>query len=84
MAGKGAKTRKKSAHKQKSSVAKTKSGQKPDVAAAPERFVNDLQVRGEARKLTPEGKLPLGATHAIVKERDDGTVEVKRVRYNTF
>lgn len=49
-----------------------------------ERFVKDLLVRGEAAKPTKQGKLPLSATHVIVKERKDGTAEVKRVRYKAF
>ncbi len=48
------------------------------------RFVKDLVVRGEAAKLTQEGKLPLSATHVVTKEHKDGTVEVRRVRYKAF
>jgi hypothetical protein len=49
-----------------------------------ERFVRDLLVRGEASKPNRAGKVPLDATHAIIKENPDGTVEVKRVRYKAF
>lgn len=49
-----------------------------------ERFVEDLLVRGEAAQPNQEGKLPPEATHVITKENEDGTVEVKRVRYKAF
>jgi hypothetical protein len=55
-----------------------------ECAGASARFVEDLLVRGEAVKPTKAGKLPLEATHAIVKENPDGTVEVRRARYRTF
>ena len=45
------------------------------------RFEADLLERGEAQELTPEGKLPPGATHAIVK-KPDGTRGVKRGRFS--
>ena len=48
------------------------------------QFVRGLLVRGEAAKPTKEGKLPLDATHVITKENEDGTVEVRRVRYKAF
>jgi len=51
---------------------------------ASQRFVKDLLVRGEAAKLTKEGKLPLGATHVVVKENADGTAKVQRARYRAF
>jgi len=53
----------------------------PEEKAASERFLADLKTRGEAVELTPDGKLPLDATHAIVK-KEDGTTTVKRGRYN--
>jgi len=53
----------------------------PEADAASERFRADLKTRGEAVELTPDGKLPLNATHAIVKKAD-GTTTVKRGRYN--
>jgi hypothetical protein len=55
----------------------------PDEAQARDkaRFVNDLLIRGEAAELTPDGKLPLEATHVIQKKNPDGSVEVKRARY---
>jgi len=58
----------------------------PDAAsqAASDRFVKDLQVRGEAAELTPEGKLPLQATHAITRKNPDGSVQVQRVRFKAF
>lgn len=52
---------------------------------ADERFLTDLQVRGEAQRPDSAGKLPLGATHAITDENADGTAkEAKRVRYKAF
>lgn len=53
-------------------------------AAAQDRFVRDLLVRGEAQELTSEGKLPLAATHKIVKRKPRGTTEVRRARFKTF
>jgi hypothetical protein len=46
--------------------------------------VNDLLVREEAAKPLPDGTLPLSATHAVTKENEDGTVEVKRARFKLF
>jgi len=51
---------------------------------ATQRFVKDLLVRGEAATLTKKGKLPLSATHVIIKKNPDGSVEVKRARYKAF
>jgi hypothetical protein len=51
---------------------------------ASNRFVNDLLVRGEAARPDAEGKLPNEATHAVTKENEDGTVEVKRARYKYY
>jgi len=51
---------------------------------ASKRFVDDLQIRGEAAPLTAEGKLPLHATHIIKSKRADGTVQVKRARFKLF
>lgn len=45
------------------------------------RFEADLLTRGDAQELTPDGKLPPGATHAIVKN-PDGTRAVKRGRFS--
>jgi hypothetical protein len=45
------------------------------------RFRQDAETRGEAVELTPDGKLPLGATHAIIK-KGDGTTTIKRGRFN--
>ncbi|HET9837860.1 MAG TPA: hypothetical protein VFR84_06470 [Candidatus Angelobacter sp.] len=52
--------------------------------AASDRFVKDLLVRGEAAEPTPEGKLPLRATHAITRKNPDGTAQVERVRFKAF
>ncbi|HEV7396096.1 MAG TPA: hypothetical protein VGN86_06265 [Pyrinomonadaceae bacterium] len=51
---------------------------------ASNRFVRDLVVRGEAAKPDSQGKLPLDATHGVVKESKDGTVTVKRARFKYF
>lgn len=51
---------------------------------ATDRFVKDLLVRGEAAGLDPNGKLPLDATHVIEKQNEDGTADVRRVRYKLF
>jgi hypothetical protein len=48
------------------------------------RFVNDLLVRGEAAKLTPDGKLPLRATHIVEKQNKDGSAVVRRARFKLF
>jgi hypothetical protein len=52
----------------------------PEPSSGPEqRYLRDLLVRGEAVKPTRSGKLPQGATHAIV---DDGEqLTVKRARF---
>lgn len=51
---------------------------------ASKRFVEDLQVRGEAAPLNAEGKLPLHATHIIKSKKADGSVQVKRARFKLF
>ena len=56
----------------------------PDMAAARERFISDLLIRGEAAKRDRKGKLPLRATHVIKKRKPGGSVEVERVRFKTF
>jgi hypothetical protein len=68
-------------------AAATPSATTPSAAAAPaaaaaasRRFVDDLQIRGEAAEPDKNGKLPLQATHAIKKRNPDGSVEVQRVR----
>jgi len=55
-----------------------------DATAASQRFVRDVVVRGEAAKPDKDGTLPLSATHAIVRERPDGTIEVERARFKTY
>lgn len=68
-------------------VAVTAKPPKPATEAekqAGDRFVNDLVVREEAQKTGKDGKLPLDATHEITKEKEDGTVEVKRARFKLF
>ena len=55
----------------------------PAVPDAGDRFRKDLVTREEAAELTPDGKLPLKATHAIIK-KPDGSTELKRARYKLF
>jgi len=52
----------------------------PTTAPAQPRFEADLLTRGEAQELSPDGKLPLDATHAITK-KPDGTLQLKRGRF---
>jgi len=72
------------------STTKTESPTKPSAAedkddSATERYLRDLAVRGEAAEPTSAGKLPPGATHAVVEESEDGTVkQVKRARFKAF
>lgn len=61
--------------------AKTAPASTPQEAAASSRFQEDLETRGEAVELTPDGKLPGKATHGIVK-KPDGTRTVKRGRFS--
>ena len=46
-------------------------------------FEKGVMTRGEAAELTPEGKLPQNATHAIIKKAD-GTRVLKRARFKLF
>ena len=55
-----------------------------DKAAAAQRFVNDLLIRGEAEKLDEKGILPQHATHVIKKQNPDGSADVERVRFKMF
>jgi len=50
---------------------------------AESKFREDVETRGEAAELTPEGKLPPGKTHAIIR-KPDGTSELKRGRFKLF
>jgi hypothetical protein len=69
----------------KASSSRAKKASAATVASpASQRFVNDLLVRGEAAELTPNGKLPLEATHVIDRKNPDGSAAVKRVRYKLF
>jgi hypothetical protein len=49
-----------------------------------ERFVRDLQVRGEAARLNADGKLPLHATHVIKRAKKGQAIEVRRARFKAF
>ena len=57
----------------------------PTTAAdAADRFVRDLQVRGEAARPDSSGKLALSATHAITQEKDGVVKVVKRARFKAY
>ena len=47
-------------------------------------FVRGLIIRGEAAKPTPDGQLPPGATHRIVKEEPGELPEVERERFSAY
>jgi hypothetical protein len=78
-----AKTVRKHSTKRRPAAAKTRKSRKSDgvSAAARQRFVNDLLVRGEAQLRDKQGKVPQDATHVITKQNADGTVQVQRVRF---
>jgi hypothetical protein len=65
-------------------LAATKSAPPASAGPAEEQFVKGLLVRGEAAKPTPDGKLPLQATHVIETENKDGSAKVRRVRFKLF
>lgn len=56
----------------------------PREDAASERFVNDRIVQGDAVELTADGKLPPGATYAIIGKKPDGTPIIKAVRKTLY
>lgn len=58
--------------------AKLLSSQTP-VSKAAQKFVSDVQTRGESGRLK-EGKLPLGLTH--IEKKKGSTVELTRARFN--
>jgi hypothetical protein len=60
--------------------ARSTTTESPVVVGNEPRFVQDLRVRGEVAKLTPDGKLPLDATHLEVDTKGGGTV-IKRARF---
>ena len=64
--------------------AATKSALPAAAGPAEAQFVKGLLVRGEAAKLTPDGKLPLQATHIIETENKDGSAGVRRARFKLF
>jgi hypothetical protein len=55
----------------------------PTEVPALSRFESDLLTRGEAAEPAPDGKLPLEATHAIIK-KPDGTRVFKRDKFKLF
>jgi hypothetical protein len=62
---------------------KTAPARTPKSKKAAQRFKSDLLTRGEAASAEPDGKLPLSATHAIVR-KPSGEVDVKRARFKLF
>jgi hypothetical protein len=75
-------TTKRKASAKKKSPAKRR---KTEVAAAEEKFVSDLLIRGEAAYPDSEGNLPSNATHEIVEEKKDGKLpKVRRRLYKIF
>jgi hypothetical protein len=76
-------------------MASPKQSKKKKTAAAPlparadaaaEKFTRDLLIRGEAAPLDENGKLPLDATHEIVKEKDghSSTTKIVRRRFKLY
>jgi hypothetical protein len=67
----------------KAAVATAPSG---DVAAAAQKFNRDLLIRGDAAPLDEHGKLPLTATHEVVKDKetDGSTAKIVRRRFKMF
>jgi hypothetical protein len=59
----------------------TENEQKVD--STKESFIRGLIERGEAVKLK-DGKLPLGATHEIVEEKNPDLPTVRRHRFSSF
>jgi hypothetical protein len=51
---------------------------------AEEAFVEGVVARGEAAKPGPNGKLPPGATHEIVEEREGRPPKLRRRRFSLF
>ena len=86
-----AKTSKKAASKEKAPKG-TRAGkdasrdecETPDEKAAAERFVRDVLIRGEAARPDPHGKLPSGATHEIVEEREGELPKIQRKRFSMY
>jgi hypothetical protein len=72
--------RKQSAKKKSSTKSRDarKSVEKKDVAAAEEKFVSDLLIRGEAALPDRNGNLPSNATHEILEEKDGELPIVER------
>lgn len=62
---------------------KKEAEEKKEKDEAAERFVEDLLIRGEAACPDPQGDLPPGATHEIVKE-PGGKPKVKRRRFSAI
>jgi hypothetical protein len=48
------------------------------------RFVRDLLIRGEAAESLPDGELPAGATHKIIKNDEEDLPEVERERFSIY
>jgi hypothetical protein len=66
------------------SKAPAKSAAQPQIdEETQESYVRGLLVRGEAAR-SVDGKLPPGATHEIVEEREGELPKVRRRRYSAF
>jgi hypothetical protein len=72
--------RKKSATTKRSAARK----RTPEVAAAEDKFTRDVLIRGDAAYLDSEGKLPLEATHEIVKTEKTETPKIQRRRFKLY
>ena len=55
-----------------------------DVAAAEEKFVSDLLIRGEAALPDSQGHLPTNATHEIVEEKEGELPKVVRRTFKIY
>jgi hypothetical protein len=52
--------------------------------AAKKKFIRDVQIRGEAARLDNKGKLPLEATHEIVKGKRGEAPTIQRRRFKLY
>ena len=55
-----------------------------EVQSAEEKFNRDLLTRGDAAALDENGKLPLDATHEIVKTENGSKPVLQRRRFKMF
>lgn len=57
---------------------------KTPAAAAEEKFVRDLLIRGEAARPDSEGNLPTNTTHEIVEEKEGELPTVERHSFKIY